>query len=77
MQKCRDNNIHFNLPALMSDGREYSYYDPSCKANTSLRNSLGIKNHTLAKYVIQIKFQGYSPDGEQTIIDYDWIIPTM
>lgn len=40
-------------------------------------NSLGIKNHTLAKYVIQIKFQGYSPDGEQTIIDYDWIIPTM
>jgi len=39
--------------------------------------SLGIKNHTLSKYVIQIKFQGYKPDGEQTIIDYDWLIPTM
>ena len=39
------NNIHFNLPPLMSDGREYSNYDPSCKSNTNLRNSLGIKNN--------------------------------
>ena len=39
------NNIHFNLPPLMSDGREYSSYDPGCKENTELRNSLGIKNN--------------------------------
>ena len=39
------NNIHFNLPPLMSDGREYSSYDPGCKVNTELRNSLGIKNN--------------------------------
>ena len=39
------NNIHFNLPPLMTDGREYSNYDPSCKANTELRNSLGIKSN--------------------------------
>ena len=37
------NNIHFNLPPLMSDGREYANYDPSCKANNNLRNNLGIK----------------------------------
>ena len=39
------NNIHFNTPPLMSDGREFSNYDPSCKANTQLRDSLGIKNN--------------------------------
>ena len=39
------NNIHFNLPPLMSDGREYSKYDPACKANNTLRNDLGIKNN--------------------------------
>ena len=39
------NNIHFNTPPLMSDGRHYSNYDPSCKANNELRGSLGIKNN--------------------------------
>ena len=39
------NNIHFNTPPLMSDGRHYSNYDPSCKANNELRDSLGIKNN--------------------------------
>jgi len=39
------NNIHFNLPPLMSDGREYSTFDPSCLANDELRKSLGIKNN--------------------------------
>ena len=39
------NNIHFNIPPLMSDGRHYSNYDPSCKANKELRGSLGIKNN--------------------------------
>ena len=39
------NNIHFNLPALMSDGREYTQYDPSCKENNKLVKKLGIKNN--------------------------------
>ena len=39
------NNIHFNTPPLMSDGRHYSNYDPACKANNELRGSLGIKNN--------------------------------
>ena len=39
------NNIHFNTPPLMSDGRHYSNYDPACKANNELRDSLGIKNN--------------------------------
>ncbi len=39
------NNIHFNTPPLMSDGRHYSNYDPSCKSNNELKDSLGIKNN--------------------------------
>jgi hypothetical protein len=29
----------------MSDGRHYTSFDPSCKANRELRDSLGIKNN--------------------------------
>jgi hypothetical protein len=29
----------------MNDGRHYTTFDPSCKANTELRDSLGIKNN--------------------------------
>ena len=39
------NNIHFNLPPLMTDGREFSNYDPACKANNELRQNLGIKSN--------------------------------
>ena len=39
------NNIHFNLPPFMSDGRLHTNFDPSCKANDKLRQSLGIKNN--------------------------------
>ena len=39
------NNIHFNTPPLMSDGRLYTNFDSPCKANESLRNNLGIKNN--------------------------------
>lgn len=39
------NNIHFNIPPLMSDGRHYTTFDPSFKANNELRHSLGIKNN--------------------------------
>ena len=40
-------------------------------------DSLGIENHTLAKYIIHITFKGYKPDGAQTVVDYDWIMPTF
>ena len=39
------NNIHFNLPPLMSDSRQFTSYEPSCKHNKEFRNSLGIKNN--------------------------------
>ncbi len=39
------NNIHFNTPALMNDGRLFSNYDSSCKSNKKLKESLGINNN--------------------------------
>ena len=41
------NNIHFNTPPIMSDGRHFNTatYDTSCQENNKLRDSLGIKNN--------------------------------
>ncbi len=38
---------------------------------------LKIENHLTAKYIIQINFQGYKPDGEQTIVEYEWFVPVL
>lgn len=39
------NNIHFNIPPLMSDGRHYTHYDPSCQANNLFRNKMNFTNN--------------------------------
>ena len=39
------NNIHFNTPNPMSDGRNYTNFESRCKANNEIRNSLGFKNN--------------------------------
>tara|TARA_Y100000310_G_scaffold244057_1_gene248740 strand:- start:702 stop:2792 length:2091 start_codon:yes stop_codon:yes gene_type:complete len=38
-------------------------------------HKLDIENHLEAKYIIQINFQGYKPDGQQTVVDYEWFVP--
>ena len=40
-------------------------------------SKLNIYNHTNARYIIQINFQGYKPDGEQTVIEYEWFVPVI
>ena len=39
------NNIHFNVAPMMSDGRMFTMFNPSCNANTKLRNNLNITNN--------------------------------
>ena len=39
------NNIHFNTPPFMSDGRLFTNFNPSYDANAKFRNKLGIKNN--------------------------------
>lgn len=39
------NNIHFNIPPSMNDGRLFSNYEAACHANKQLKESLGITNN--------------------------------
>ena len=39
------NNIHFNIPASMNDGRLFSNYEAACKTNNQLKKNLGITNN--------------------------------
>lgn len=39
------NNIHFDYPALMSDGRIYTNWDPACEKNKSLIRENNIKTN--------------------------------
>lgn len=47
------NNIHNDFPPLMSDGRLYSNFDPSCKANDYLKNQQNLtSNYDYRQYLI-------------------------
>ena len=47
------NNIHFDLPALMSDARHFTSFDPNCEANNRLKKSLNIQsNYEYRQYLI-------------------------
>ena len=39
------NNIHFNTPPLMNDGRIFTNFNPSYDANKKFREKLGINNN--------------------------------
>tara|TARA_Y100000590_G_C15396116_1_gene891985 strand:+ start:127 stop:528 length:402 start_codon:yes stop_codon:yes gene_type:complete len=39
------NNIHHNFPALMSDGRNFSSWEPSCKINDEIRDKAKIQSN--------------------------------
>lgn len=46
------NNIHFDYPALMSDGRIYTDWNPSCKKNKELIKQNNIQtNFEYRKYL--------------------------
>ena len=48
------NNIHFNNPPLMSDGRHLTNWDPGCTANNTLRSRVGIKsNYDYRQYLMK------------------------
>lgn len=39
------NNIHFDYPPMMSDGRNYTIYDPACDQNEKLLAKSGIQTN--------------------------------
>jgi len=40
------NNIHFDFPPIMSDGRNYADWQPGAVINEELRNSANIKSNS-------------------------------
>jgi ferredoxin len=42
---CASNNIHSDYPALMSDGRLYTSYEPSCRKNESYIERNGVQTN--------------------------------
>ena len=48
------NNIHKNLPPLMSDSRQFTNFDPNCEANNKLKKSLNLQsNYEYRQYLIK------------------------
>ena len=47
------NNIHKNMPPLMSDSRQFTNFDPNCEANNKLKKSLNLQsNYDYRQYLI-------------------------
>jgi len=52
--KGGSNNIYSNLPALMSDARHFTDFDPACEANNKLKKTLDItSNYDYRQYLIK------------------------
>ena len=48
------NNIHFDYPPLMSDGRNFANWNPACNVNDKLMDENGIQtNYQYRQYLIQ------------------------
>ena len=46
------NNIHYNMPPLMSDGRNYASWQPEAVINSKIQKQEGIKtNWEYRKYL--------------------------
>ena len=39
------NNIHFDRPAMMSDGKNYTLYNPACDLNKKIQQKNNLKNN--------------------------------
>ena len=39
------NNIHPKFPAIMSDGKQFTSFNPACDLNEKLKNKTGMKNN--------------------------------
>jgi len=48
------NNLHFEKPALMNDGRHYTAFDPACRINNAIQVKNGLtSNYAYRQYLIK------------------------
>lgn len=66
------NNIHFNSPPLMSDGRHLTNWDPSCDSNERLQNYAGIdSNYSYRQYLINNGVNIIKNNNNQILDNYN------
>ncbi len=59
------NNIHFDSPSLMSDGRNYASWKPDAQVNNELRHANGIKSNW--------EYRKYLQNNADKIIEYNQV----
>ncbi len=57
------NNIHYDLPPIMSDGRNYASWQPGAVLNKKIKNQAGIKSNW--------QYRKYLTDNADNIIRYN------
>ena len=57
------NNVHFNFPALMSDGRTYSSWQPTAVLNDQIRKRENIKTNS--------EYRSYLQKNAMSIMEFD------
>jgi hypothetical protein len=57
------NNIHFNFPPIMSDGRIHSSWQPASTINNQIKRSAGIHNNW--------EYRRYLTNNASTIMQYN------
>lgn len=57
------NNIHFDYPPIMADGRNYTDWQPGTKINDDLRKSSGIKSNW--------EYRKYLQDNADSIVKFN------
>ena len=54
------NNIHFDFPGVMADGRAFTYWNSSYASNEAFKNAENIKdNRSYKSYLINNAFKIY------------------
>lgn len=57
------NNIHFDFPPIMADGRNYTSWQPGTKISEDIRTQAGIKSNW--------QYRKYMQDNADTVVKYN------
>ena len=57
------NNIHFDYPAIMADGRTYTNWQPGAKISDDIRKQSGIKSN--------FQYRKYMQDNADSVVKYN------
>lgn len=57
------NNIHFDYPAIMADGRTYTNWQPGAKISDDIRKQSGIESN--------FQYRKYMQDNADSVVKYN------